>query len=449
VARLCGHACIFIAAREQRNDTGRQNLVHYPADMKQDNHSSGRADRPWAPLVRQLQPDQEALARAVARDVAAGTGGSEDPTGAADAVAWLLDVLAKGPVPDDAALRSIRIAAAADARAGRPLRPALDRTLSAGWVVWGSASRLPGADAGALAALGDALLRTGDAAAAAIADGHATAEREAVTRSVSARRELLDEILELRDDDPDGRARLFRRAVDLAIPVDRKVDVVVVLAQHDLEDEDPDVLAVARALARGGPPAIGDPRGLGGLQPTPVVATSRGHLVVLVPAGPVPPDLVQALAPLGAGCTTVVAAAPGLAGIATAARDATAAAVVASRVGRTGAVLPVEALLLERALLAEPALLRAAVDRELGALERAPRAAALVATLEAYLSERENVRAAARRLGVAPRTVAYRLERIGRILGGPLDPARRLRLAAALFARTLLAPEPRQPDRGG
>jgi len=76
-------------------------------------------------------------------------------------------------------------------------------------------------------------------------------------------------------------------------------------------------------------------------------------------------------------------------------------------------------------------------------------ATALVATLEAYLSERENVRAAARRLGVAPRTVAYRLERIGRILVGPLDPARRLRLAAALFARTLLAPEPRQPGRGG
>ena len=44
----------------------------------------------------------------------------------------------------------------------------------------------------------------------------------------------------------------------------------------------------------------------------------------------------------------------------------------------------------------------------------------------------------ARRLGVAARTVSYRLERIERILGGPLDEERRLRLAAALFARGLV-----------
>ena len=58
--------------------------------------------------------------------------------------------------------------------------------------------------------------------------------------------------------------------------------------------------------------------------------------------------------------------------------------------------------------------------------------------MEAYLAERENVSAAARRLGVAPRTVAYRLERIERLLGGRLDASRRARLATALFARRLL-----------
>jgi hypothetical protein len=85
-------------------------------------------------------------------------------------------------------------------------------------------------------------------------------------------------------------------------------------------------------------------------------------------------------------------------------------------------------LALERALLAEPALLRSAIDVELGPLLEAPRAAGLVETLETYLGERENVRATARRLGVAPRTVTYRLERIERLLGGRLDASRRLRL---------------------
>ena len=56
---------------------------------------------------------------------------------------------------------------------------------------------------------------------------------------------------------------------------------------------------------------------------------------------------------------------------------------------------------------------------ELAPLRDAPRGGALVATLEAYLAERENVRAAGRRLGIAPRTVAYRLERIKRLGRGP------------------------------
>ena len=106
--------------------------------------------------------------------------------------------------------------------------------------------------------------------------------------------------------------------------------------------------------------------------------------------------------------------------------------------------MPSRQLALERALLADPALLRSAIDAELGPLLTAPRAAGLVETLETYLGERENVRATARRLGVASRTVTYRLERIERLLGGRLDADRRLRLATVLFARRLLAPEAEQ-----
>ena len=108
-------------------------------------------------------------------------------------------------------------------------------------------------------------------------------------------------------------------------------------------------------------------------------------------------------------------------------------------------VVPAASLGLERALLAEPALLRAAVNRELGPLLESSRGSVLVDTLEAYLGERENVRAAARRLGIAPRTVAYRLERIERLLGARLDADRRLRLATTLFARRVLGDAERAP----
>ena len=224
----------------------------------------------------------------------------------------------------------------------------------------------------ALRALGDALLRTGDAAAAAIADGHAAAEREIATRSASALRELLDAILDLPDGDEAGRARLVRRAGELAIPLDRPLTVVVADAGRDLQDGDPAVAEVARRLVPGMTPPIGDPRTLGGPQPGPVVAASAGRLVVLVPDSRRAPDVAMALAALGDGWTATSAPAPGLLGTAAAVREATAALSVARRSGRAGSLVPAASLALERALLAEPELLRAAVDRELGPLLAAP-----------------------------------------------------------------------------
>jgi DNA-binding PucR family transcriptional regulator len=99
--------------------------------------------------------------------------------------------------------------------------------------------------------------------------------------------------------------------------------------------------------------------------------------------------------------------------------------------------------LLERALLADQDLARAAVAHELGPLLGAPRGGEeLVRTLEVYVAVGQNVRRAARDLGVAPRTVAYRLTRIAELLGGRLEGARLLRLASALELRRLLGPGP-------
>ena len=67
-------------------------------------------------------------------------------------------------------------------------------------------------------------------------------------------------------------------------------------------------------------------------------------------------------------------------------------------------------------------LLGAAVDRELGAILRDGRMGReLIETLEVYFESGQNMRETGRRLHLAPRTVAYRLERVARLIGHPLD----------------------------
>ncbi len=64
----------------------------------------------------------------------------------------------------------------------------------------------------------------------------------------------------------------------------------------------------------------------------------------------------------------------------------------------------------------------------------APRA---VETLQVFFDSGENMRETARRLHLANRTVAYRLERIEALLGHPLDGELGRRLAVALMVMRL------------
>jgi len=62
-----------------------------------------------------------------------------------------------------------------------------------------------------------------------------------------------------------------------------------------------------------------------------------------------------------------------------------------------------------------------------------------VPTLDAWLASEQSVTGTARRLGIAPRTVTYRLERIAALLGvADLGPDVRARLATVLLTRSLL-----------
>jgi hypothetical protein len=187
----------------------------------------------------------------------------------------------------------------------------------------------------------------------------------------------------------------------------------------------------------------------------PIVATKRGRLVVLAPADwRRPAELDRALGEIAGGDAWVAVdgpVAPGLSGIPSSFAAAAWSLSVAERLGIHGRRLEAGELLLERAMLADEPLLRNAVDEELGPILRAPRNGhLLLVTLEAYLASGQNVRATARVLGVAPRTVTYRLSRIEGLLGRRLDPPLRLRLGAAIFARRLFHQDPAlEPELSG
>jgi hypothetical protein len=110
-------------------------------------------------------------------------------------------------------------------------------------------------------------------------------------------------------------------------------------------------------------------------------------------------------------------------------------ATVAEALGRWGWIDDPGELALETTFLLDERLLRTIIERELGPLLAEQRMGEeLLDTLAVYLGARQNVREAARRLHLAPRTVSYRLERIESLLGHDLEGEAAARVAAALLA---------------
>jgi len=386
---------------------------------------------PYRPLLEALLADLEPLVAEVARDVARA---GEDLALTAPAARRAIERTIRGLLaaeelgPGD--LAAMYEEGARAAREGESLQLLLDRYLTAGWVLWGAATRRVPPDVVALSALGTALLKAGDAAAAALAAGYGAAEREIAARTASARREFVDELLELTAGDREAIARVARRAPHFGLDPSASYRIVVAGIGRDVDDEGPEVDGIGRLLSR--------PTG------APIVAAKRERLVVIVrtdwPLVGLLDDALRQLAG-GDGWTAVEASpADGLVGVGVAFASLLGSLLVAERLGIRGRRLDAGELLLERALLADEGLLAAAVRHDLDPIIRARRGGPeLVATLEAFLSTGQNVRATARVLQLAPRTVAYRLERIEQLLGAPLTGERMARIATVLFARRLVS----------
>jgi hypothetical protein len=319
--------------------------------------------------------------------------------------------------------------------------------------------------------LGQWLLVWTEMTSLAVTEGFRAAEREILARDAEARRAALDELLGVVTADPVGLARTRRVAARFGLDPDRSYRLAVVTPGADadptpdtpgLDPDDLDVLASRLGHLLGATSSASEGAGAGIRLPTALVM--RGQIVVLAADDGVmlrrlpdaigrvldasrpgaragaPGPGVGAPGPAGEPSWFAIGSAPvdGVGPLAGVLLDLLDAARTAGRIGRRGWVDDPEALAVERLLLASRELGTSAVERELGPLLADERLGEeLVETLQVYFDSGENMRETARRLHLANRTVAYRLERIESLLGGPLDGDMRRRLSVALLVRRL------------
>jgi hypothetical protein len=377
-------------------------------------------------VVARLRTGLPDLIRDVAIDL-----GEPEADRVAPTVRRFLDMIIGGAGLGEAARLRLRQEGATAARENRTLASVIDGYLSTAWVTWDHALGLtPALEASAMRALGAALLRAGDDIAAELSEGYTVAERAVAATAGAARQAILEELLTTGPADPATVSRRLRRAALAGLDPGQAHHVLVL--RRASEPERPADLAqeLDRRLAR-------DP------VRRPFLVAARGQDLVALAAPPWREGrpFVDAVARLTDPPWWGVVAGPvPLEGVAAAYAEAVDALRVAPAVVPAGTLVAAGDLALERALVADPVLAAAGAERWLAPIAHAPRGGeALVRTLAAWLDAGHSVTATARVLGVAPRTVSYRLTRIARLLGArELDAETVARLSAALLVARLL-----------
>jgi hypothetical protein len=395
-------------------------------------------------LIETIAQDLDGLCQTVAADV------EETPAEVRDDVQRIIRLLSApegGPTVVNRARREVRDRAAAAATDGLGHDQLLDRYLSTIWAIWEAATALE-PDAKALMRLGTWLLRGADLAGQAIAEGYTSADRALLARDVTARRAFLDEVVSATPVDSAGLARLRRMADRYGLDPTATYRLVAI-AEQPAGDDEAHVLADRLGRLVGAPSS--SDRARSGIT-LPQVFSLHGKVVVLARADwPGLSRLRSTLDGLKVGWVAVqgkpIAGVEGLSSAMSRLADSLRAA---ERFGRSGWIEDPDAVAVERLLLLDDTLLAAIVRRELGALLAVPRMGPeLVETLRVYFEAGENMRETARRLHLASRTVAYRLERIGATIGRPIDDEARARLSVALLAYQALGnptePPPQPP----
>jgi len=326
--------------------------------------------------------------------------------------------------------------AAAAAEKGIPTERLIDRFMSSLPAIWTLARELdPEPDA--LADLGAWLLNGADLGALAIAEGYLGTDRAVVARDATARRAFLEELLTSIVHDPTASARLRRLATRYGLDPVASYRLIAVSLPTSLPDDESHALADRIAARVDAPSSSEVTRGTSSLLALPQVL-GRGRRIVILARADWPGGirLRTALDDLVPGWVAVGSLPiEGVDGLSHALAGLIETLQAADRMVRVGWIEDADDLAVERLLLLDESLLTTIVRRELGALLADPRMGAeFVETLRVYFEAGENMREAARRLHLAPRTVAYRLERIEELLGRPIDGESRARLSVALMA---------------
>lgn len=313
------------------------------------------------------------------------------------------------------------------ADAGFGLRDITAQHLAVARRTWSGLPGVAGAhDAAELRRVGAAVLAALETGLAALAEGHARAQRHAVRRAEAERRAFVDDLLYGRSDP----GRIAEQAEGFGLRLaDRHLVAVAVPRDGDSYDEaHPLLRRIERELAG----RFGDHDAL--------IAPKDGRLVCIAPTTQrAVLDLFVSLA--GAGRRVAVSRPhSGAAGVVRSYEEVLSTLDLADRLGLAAPVLNAAELLVFPVLMRDRAAMADLVRTVLGPLARARSGPQpLLETLTAYAAAGYVNAEAARRLDLSVRALAYRLERIASLTGfDPDEPLQRYTLeTAALGARLL------------
>jgi hypothetical protein len=389
--------------------------------------SESSAERSRTLLFQRLRDAKDRIVDTTARDTGI------DPQLIDPGFDQVMDLVAE-PVPTAEQIAHWREEGERLARSGAAAERVLDGLLSLNWAIWEVVMQQEKVPRAVVLDLADRLLRGLDDAVAAISEGYVRVEVEAAAAHSERRRAVLEDLLSAPRATPRDRARIRLRAQRHGLDVEGGYRLVLI-AVPGIGDVQVESL-VDRLEAQIRVPAPHH-RHRPGIR-LPVVLDWRGHVLVFATAAWTGEPRLRAALPKVLGDDIVVidtGIVEGVEALSDALTHADYSATVAAALGRRGWIGDPGSLALETTFLLDRTLVRSAVERELGPLLSDPRMGdELIETLEVYLGAKQNIREAARRLHLAPRTVAYRLERIESLLGEELEGEVTMRLGAALLA---------------
>ena len=385
------------------------------------------ADRQRDKLFAKLREQKQAIVAVTARD----TGIAEaaiDP-----AFEHILDLVSE-PEPTPERIAAFREEGIGHARSGVLGTRVIDGYLSLNWAIWEAGMQQSRLDHAVVLDLADRLMRGIDSAVAALAQGYVEVELEMTAAHAERRRSVLEELLTAPRSTPESRTRIRRRSEHHGLPPTDSYRIILIVGPSRTDDVDDETVD---RLER----AISVPASHHRQQPSirlPQVLEWRGRILVFAKADWVGEGRLREALPKVLGDEWVAVDSGPISGceaLADSLAIAEYAVAVAVDLGRRDWIDDPSRLALETNFLLDQSVARMAIDQELGPLLADERMGEeLIETLEVYLGSRQNIRETARRLHLAPRTVAYRLERIETLLGEELEGEASIRLSAAVLA---------------